>query len=277
MDKETSDKLNDTLGKMGAIDNGSQASSGNSSSQTSDMSFYVFMLAIIVGMAFYISYDMKQRYGTTSSTSITAEPSAAQEPSVAQEPVVVSVETVKTVAVQPVADVPVTETTPEAVVVEKVEHATVVTTAVVPVVEAKEALVKDAPKATPVKEAAAATDSQAHAMPMIETMAKSVDVITAPVVETVEVIKEAVSPKQAVKQEAVKKETPKQALKQVPVARQAAAPAYNNYANPYQGYQPQYGNPYQGGYQQQPQQQYGNPYANPYANPYGYGNPYQQQ
>ena len=29
------------------------------------MSFFVFMLAIIVGMAFYISYDMEQRYGTS--------------------------------------------------------------------------------------------------------------------------------------------------------------------------------------------------------------------
>jgi len=62
----------------------------NSASQSSDMSFYVFMLAIIVGMAFYISYDMEQRYGTSAdnTNSIAVEPEAAPVTEVAAEPVV---------------------------------------------------------------------------------------------------------------------------------------------------------------------------------------------
>ncbi|MCK5647546.1 MAG: hypothetical protein KAI22_01590, partial [Gammaproteobacteria bacterium] len=46
--------------------------SASDSAQSSDMSFYVIMLALIVCMGFYISYDMEQRYASDSSTSADA-------------------------------------------------------------------------------------------------------------------------------------------------------------------------------------------------------------
>ncbi len=42
----------------------------NNSTQSSDMSFYVIILAMIVAMAFYISSDIKQRYESLDESSI---------------------------------------------------------------------------------------------------------------------------------------------------------------------------------------------------------------
>ena len=115
MDKQTSDKL------MNAVGEGHSSSNTESKTgQSSDKSFYVIMLALIVGMGFYINYDMEQRYGSTSSSA--AAPMVGSEPAQEQisTPVFVDIEKVKTVEVKPVAVIP--ATTPEAVVIEQIEQ-----------------------------------------------------------------------------------------------------------------------------------------------------------
>ena len=277
MDKQTSEKLNDTLEKMGAIGEGH--SSAADSAQSSDMSFYVIMLALIVAMGFYISYDSSQRYGTgTSSSADSSLTGSAQE--LAIEPVIISIEKVKTVEIIPVAVIEATESTPEAVIVEKVEQKTVVTTAVIPVedivkteaapvvenVESVPVIVAE-PKA-PAVTAPAATQSMIPAMDIMMQAAK--DAAT-PVIEAVEKVAE--------KTEAAVTETvaePVMPVMPTPVV-QVPAPQPEQAYNPY-GYQ--YGQPQNNYYQQQPQygNPYGNPYGNQYGNPYGYGNnPYQQR
>ncbi|MCU7801061.1 MAG: hypothetical protein KZQ70_13215, partial [gamma proteobacterium symbiont of Lucinoma myriamae] len=196
------------------MDNVNDASSANSASQSSDMSFYVFMLAIIVGMAFYVSYDMEQRYGTSADTtsSIAVEPEAAPVTKAAAKPVAVSVE--KVVAV---------EASPDAVAVEKTEQKTAVSTTVVPfdsgiivipAVKAKteEAKVKAAAPVVSEKVAEKTVPVPAPApapapapLPLIDSMMQTVEVIAAPVVDAAEVVTEAIP------------------------APQPAAPAYNPY------------------------------------------------
>ncbi|NOQ79231.1 MAG: hypothetical protein GQ546_07500, partial [Gammaproteobacteria bacterium] len=227
------------------MDNVNDASSANSASQSSDMSFYVIMLAIIVGMAFYISYDMEQRYGT----------SADNSSSIAVEPVVVSVKKVVTVEVKPVAEIPATETTPDAVVVEKTEKKTVVTTVVVPfdsgvivIPAAEKAKVEEAKadvtKIEEVKVQAAKVEAAAPivsdkvaektapgVLPIVDTMMQTVEIMTEPAVEAAQAAADVVQSAPA-----------------------QAAPAYNPYDY-------QYGRPYQGYQQPQQPQQYGNPYG----------------
>ncbi len=252
VDKQTSKKLNDTLEQMGAIDNGNSSSKSTSSeaAQSSDMSFYVIMLALIVGMGFYISYDSEQRYGETNSIAATQDDSAQDA---ALQPVIVSIEKVKTVDIKPVAVIPATETASGAVIVEKVEQKTIITKAVIEVEEAA-ATEEVAAKAVPVeiKPVAAAPAPMPSVLPMVESMMQTADVVAAPVVKAAEEVTETVT---------------QAAVEAAPAPIAQPAQVYNPY-----GYQ--YGQPQNNYYQPQPQ--YGNPYGNPYNNPYGYGNPYQQ-
>ena len=246
---DTNHKLNETLEKMGVM---APAHSSNSGSikQSSDKSFYLIMIAMVVGMGFYISYDMDQRYGASSgSTPANNEVSEPQAKAAPATPVVVGIEKAKSVEIKPVAEVPATETTPEAVVVKKVEQDTTVTTAVVPVA---------APEAQKVAVPAPAAESQAvmaapevvsPAAPAVEPQPGTAsEVVAAPVVE----------------ETPVSTETAAVAEAQTPAAEQAQD--YNPYGYPY-GYQ------YQRNYYQQ--QPYRNPYYYQNRNPYGY-NPYQR-
>ena len=251
-------------------------SSGDNAPQSSDMSFYVFMLAIIVAMAFYISYDMEQRYGSGAAVSGTTAAEAISEP------IVISVEQVNSVEIKPVAEIPATETTPEVIVVEKTEQKTTVTTAAIPVQEAA------APVETE-KAAPEVTDPAADTIPMFDSMIQTIEKITTPVIEKAEeVVNDIIQPAPPAPATVVKAPEAVQPAS-IPAAQPLpeatpAAPDYNPYADqygrrPYQDYQqPQqygnpYGNPYNSPYNNNP---YNNQYNNPYANPYGYGNPYQQ-
>lgn len=251
--------------------------SASDSAQSSDMSFYVIMLALIVCMGFYISYDMEQRYGADISTTADSTDSTvaqdAQEP--VSQPVVVGVEKLSTVEVKPVAAVPATETTPQAIVVEKVEQETVVTTAVVPV---EAAVVKNESETAPeVVEKKAVADKPVQPsslmMPIIESAKQAVEVVTAPVVQAAETVAETTEAATEIITEPAPVVQPVQAYN--PYDNQYGQPQNNYYQQPQYGnpYGNQYGNPYGNQYNNQ----YGNPYGNQYNNPYGYGNnPYQQ-
>ena len=185
---------------------------------SSDMSFYIIMLALIAGMAFYISNDMEKRYASAE----TAQP--------ASEPVVISVAETGSVVIKPIVDIPATETTPEAVIVKKVEQKTIVTTALVPVKEEVsvaelEPFVIAQPKSTP---------APAPAASIVETMINTVEQATSPMVEAVT---EAVQPEAAVTK---------------PMA---------------DAYQQGYRDGFSKGYQKASRQQYGNSYNN-YGYPY---------
>ncbi len=252
-------------------------SSGDNAPQSSDMSFYVFMLAIIVAMAFYISYDMEQRYGSGAAVSGTT----------AAEPVVISVEQAISVEIKPVAEIPATATTPEVIVVEKTEQKTIVTTAIVPVQEA--AAPVEAEVVVEEKAAPEVTTPAADTIPMFDSMIQTIEKITTPVVEKAEaVVNDIIQPAPPAPAAVVKAPEEVQPAP-VPVAQSIpeatpAAPDYNPYADqygrrPYQDYQQpqQYGNPYGNPYNSPyNNNSYNNQYNNPYANPYGYGNPYQQ-
>ena len=183
----------------------------SSGSASSDMSFYVIMLGIIVGMAFYISSDIEKRYG-----------SAETAQTVVDAPVVISVAETDSVMIKPIADIPATDTTPEAVIVKKIEQKTIVTTALVPV---KEAAAAEVPVAEPAP------------VSILETMINTVEQAAAPIVETVA---EVVQPEPEVVSAA---------------STEPSSDAYNAYQ---QGYR----DGFTKGYQKASRQQYGNPYNN---------------
>ena len=251
MDKQTSEKLMGAIGEGHSSAKTAAPNTESKTGQSSDMSFYVIMLALIVGMGFYISYDMEQRYGSTSSSAAAPMDSEPAQEGI-QAPVVVNIEKVKTVEVKPLAVIPATETTPEAVVVEKI----------VPVEEKSEVVIAPVVQkvAAPLSPPAASPSPSSLMMPVMESAMQAADVVAAPVVEAVtDVVAEPVA-------------EPAQAYN--PYGYQYGQPQ-NNY------YQPQYGNPYGNPYSNQYGNpygnQYGNPYSNQYGNPYGYGNnPYQQ-
>jgi|GEM_PF-2607720 len=313
MDKKTSDKLNATLSKMGAIDNGAKVTA-NANKGSSDMSFYVVMLAIIVAMGFYISNDTEQRYGSSGIKTMGDTITAAQTENSHPQPIVLGVETVNSVNIKPVAEVPAGENTPAAIVIETTEQETVVTTTVVPVQQTAEEETAESASIAPVDNTAVVEPTPAveavvvevapapiavtepivqatqaepvaaepEARPMLESMLQTVEVITAPVVEKVNTVVQSIQPQAPATQTVQAPVSVAQPT--APMSNNSAANPYANpyYGRPYPGYQQpqqQYGNPYN----QQPQQQYGNPYGNPYNqqpynNPYAnpYGNPYQQ-
>ncbi len=124
------------MGAMGAEEKARKSSPKSSS----DSGFYMVLLALVVGMGFYISYDINQRYGDESLVYGNADSGAAVDiKALPNAPVIVNIEKIKTVEVVPVATVPATEDTPEAVVVEKVIRKTTVTTAIVPVPDTENA------------------------------------------------------------------------------------------------------------------------------------------
>ena len=136
MDKETSDKLNDTLGKMGAMGAAEKARK-TTTPPASDSRFYMVMLALIIAMGFYISYDINQRYGDEPLLNSNTNNGGASD--VAPKlPVVVNIEKIKTVEVVPLATIPATDNSPEAVLVEKKVKNTTVSTALIPVNKAAE-------------------------------------------------------------------------------------------------------------------------------------------
>ncbi len=182
---------------------------------SSDMSFYIIMLALIAGMAFYISNDMEKRYAS------------AETAQSASEPVVISVAETGSVVIKPIVDVPATETTPEAVIVKKVEQKTIVTTALVPVKEE-----------VPVAEAEPVVMAQPKSAPaasIVETMINTVEQATSPIVEAVT---ETVQPEAAVTkpmadayQQGYRDGFSKGYQK---ASRQQYGNSYNNYSYPYQ-------------------------------------------
>jgi len=285
---------------------------------SSDMSFYVIMLAIIVAMAFYISYDMEKRYSASSQQAkktvvlgpdLTPIVVTKSEPKkmVEAKPEVISVEKIKTVEIKPVADIPATESTPEAVIVEKTEQKTVVTTAVVAVPEKAEKVPAPVEKTSaPVTEVAPVVKVEVkpaekaavkeHAEPKVTPAAEKAEPVVATIekpaaIQQVSTPKPEVQPMVTTMAESMKTMTAPVAKavetvadKAKPVMPAQTQQAYQNsyqqaqqYANPYN--YPPYGYDNQGyqnqGYQNQGYQNQGYEYQGYQNQPY-YGNPYQQ-
>ncbi len=248
----------------------SNTTKGNSS----DSTFYFVMLAEIIAMGFYISDDMKKRYGSEEAA---ADSNSNSEQNQTTEPVIVNIEKVISVEVKPVAEITAGEGTPQAVVVEKTVQETTTTTAIVPVT-------------VPISEVK---------MPEAGSNQTS----------TIEVTRPAAAEKEIKLEDTVKHvvEPVKSAINSIPVESAAtaveaastmmnnsvpvrqAAQEYQHYQQQFQQQYQQYGQPYQGGsfYQPQPYQpqsyqgQGGNYYQQPYNNPYSkqynnkpYANPY---
>lgn len=273
MDKDTNDKLNDTLGKMGVMGSTQPtASNGNKTVKSSDKNFYIILIAMVVAMALYISYDMEQRYGSGKMDAVTTSPDQknGQEPIVqesnapktsAQEPIVISVEKKKTIAVNPLTEIPATEQAPEAMVVEKIVEQQTVSTAIVPTAEPPVDTIKQSTEDTKAKPDSAA-----------------IPVVTGVVNEMEKQYKDAVNTAAKKASKSVSAPVAEQTGNEVTVFEKSAtasattsadmpAPAYNAYGYPY-------GRPYQRNYYQ-PQGAYRNPYYNQNRNPYrsepGYG------
>jgi len=229
--------------------------SNNTNEESSDSNFYLTMLAAIVGMGFYISYDVEKRYGAAVSTSTS--------------PVVVESVVEKTQPpILPEAVEMVIEETP-LVPEQVVEEKTVVAE---PEPVAKESIVETTRPA----------EKSVTPVGVKEVKATEVEKAVAPVVSEIETTTKMMT--DAVATEAA--ETMKQATKYIPVPVpvpvavpttqrviiKSEEPAYQPYAQPY-------GRPYQrGGNYYQQQNPYNSPYGNYYQQPYGGGyNPYQQQ
>ena len=264
------------------------------SAQSSDRSFYLIILALIVGMGFYISYDMDQRYGSTAGTAAGTEGSQPVEAAETATPVIVGIEKVETVIIKPVAEIPATETTPEAVVVKKIVQETTVTTLVIPVAEEKaapetaqlpvavetEAEVKPAPEVAPALDAEPAPAPVVTAPPapqkVMENMADKMDNTMLQATDSIANVMAAPVTNPADAAEIVAESVP-----------DAAQPiqAFNPYDRPYQDnyYAPQrpYGSSYKNRNRSRSSPYRYNPYRNnpfrnsPYRNRYDY-NPYPQ-
>lgn len=203
----------------------------NTSKQPSDSNFYLVMLAAVVGMGFYVSYDVDKRYGS-STAAVEAQPEAAPIP------VVVEVEVVTEVVETP----PVVETAPAA------------SEPVVEIIEIKkETIIKDPETETIVKTETAAKFVETNTIVEAETPA---EVETQPIPEAV--ITEAAE---------VVKTITKYIPVPMPVKTRQQQPQnqhYQGYRQPYQGgnyYQQPYQNTPYGNYQQVPYDY--NPYQQP--------------
>ena len=199
----------------------------NTNKSSSDSNFYLIMLALIIVMGFYISYDIDKRYG--SSVAVETQPEVTPAPAAVVVDVVVA----------PIA-VPVVEEKPAPVIVE-VKDETVEVAEAKPAVEEKP-VVEEKPA-----EAAA---------PLVE----------APAPAAVQPIHEAVAVEAEKVINTVTRYIPIPVPVPVPVpVKQETAPAYQNYGQPnqrgnyyQQAPQNSYNSPYGNYYQQSP---YGyNPY-----------------
>lgn len=266
MDNETNDKLNETLGKMGVMDPAHAPGSSNTSNQASDKSFYLIMLAIVVGMGFYVSYDMNQRYDESQSASTAPSTSTGAEDTVKTQapvvitgdiPVVINVDKTKPETAKPVSEIPAPETTATKDIVDEKVQQTPQVSSTVPVEENKveeEKQVSATNVVTPPVELKAEEPATAAEEPPVaqESTTTHPEVVAAPVVEEVPAAETT-------------------ATTMTDTVPSASQPVPDNYY-PY-GY---YRRPYQGNYYQQPRNPY---YQNRYPYPYGYGygsNPYQQ-
>lgn len=77
MSNGTNDKLNDTLDKIGATE-AKKPGPAQSEKKSSDTGFYLVMLLIISGAAFYIYQDAAKRYGTGIAATETVQPPGIQ-------------------------------------------------------------------------------------------------------------------------------------------------------------------------------------------------------
>jgi len=256
MDKDTNDKLNDTLGKMGVMGTSqTQASGSGKPVKSSEKGFYIIMLAMIISMALYVSYDMEQRYGADKAASADAEPAQVN----GLEPVIVNIEKTKSITVKPVAEIPATEQTPEAVVVEKVVNKTTVTTAVVPVPESPVATTKPAADS-------AMPQPVSGMMPVVTGVVNEMEKQFKGVVDaSSDTAAKVVSAPVVAQPVAGAKDLETSAADSEAAATDTPAPAYDAYGYPYGG-----GSSYQQNYYP-PQRPYRNPYYNQNRNPYGYG------
>ncbi|MCU7833956.1 MAG: hypothetical protein KZQ83_01795 [gamma proteobacterium symbiont of Taylorina sp.] len=227
--------------------------SNEANNESSDSNFYLTMLAVVVGMGFYVSYDVEQRYGSSNASTTEVQPvvipvlvetaPAEVAPALIETTIVeATIVEIKSVAVD----------SEPAVEEAKLAESQPVEEAVVPVKEVKVKQAEVAKPATPVAE--------------VETTAKSMNEAAA--TEVADVIK------------TITKYVP------VPVPVPVAVPTTQRVIikteppveSDYQSYYPPYGQSYQGGNYYQPQ----NPYNSPYGNyqqqqPYGGYNPYQQR
>ena len=288
MDNKTNDKLNATLGKMGVMEPAHSSGSASSVKQSSDKGFYLIMTAMVVGMGFYVSYDMDKRYGANTTVVKAVEQT---EPDTRVVPVVVgdipivvatekSSETSEKAAVVEAVDKQESVTAEKPVETEKQQQASSVVLETVPVetaaapetqqsapapaLEAVTPAVEESELATPAPPAAATEEAATAMETAAETSPAADDVVAAPVVE----------PAPASVTEATESST---STPTTPAT--TAATVENNAAgqepSAYYPYGYNYGRPYQGGYYQQPYG-YDRSYYYQYRNPYGYGYPYQQ-
>jgi hypothetical protein len=295
---------NDPLNNIGV----KAPSTSTGTSQSSDKGFYIMMLALIVGMGFYVNYDIQQRYGNQSAPNVASDANEsnptidAPKENVTNQP---AQENIAQKAVQPVANENVSTNT---VTSQVSEVATVVETAAAPqnvkitpktvqqeTIAASQAAVQQ-PAFAPTVEVSTnqSAETIAQATPAAPVNAEAPAMSNTQTITEVQVaMQEEVKVEATVTQEApVTNQTVQTTSSQSdttsaptventqPVAATATTPttatqqaSYQPY-NPY-GYQYQYGNnPYY--YQQQGYGTSNNNYYNQgYYYPYGY-NPYQQ-